>query len=215
MDGGHDKGSFDGGWMGMVNEFRNHLTIFLAGTSQLSAALPRAVASEFADHLEDMESSAEFLQTLLTWMDASIGRGSQAICDVGDVLRRAESLAYTGLSSRVSIRLEPRPAGVRNRGVAVECALAALITELGRVLNPRPLGDLGTPPVFEVTVSVHPKRGALSIVLRSGGAQPVEGGWRVALAKTLLNHVGGTVEALTQAPDGTGSAGFDVRFRFQ
>ena len=198
----------------MVNEFRNHLTIFLAGTNQLSAMLPRAVASEFADHLEDMESSAEFLQTLLTWMDASIGRGSQAICDVGDVLRRAESLAYTGLSARVSIRLEARPAGVRNRGVAVECALAALITELGRVLDPRPVADGGTAPVFEVSVSVYPQRGSLAIVLRSGGSQPQEGGWRVSLAKALLTQVGGSVEALSSVSDGFG-AGFEVRFRFQ
>lgn len=214
MDGGHDKGSFDGGWMGMVNEFRNHLTIFLAGTNQLSAMLPRAVASEFADHLEDMESSAEFLQTLLTWMDASIGRGSQTICDVGDVLRRAESLAHTGLSSRVSIRLESRPAGVRNRGVAIECALAALITELGRVLTPRSLTESETPTVFEVSVSVHPQRGALSIILASGGSQPVEGGWRVSLSKVLLAQVGGTVEPLPHASLGRG-AGFEVRFRFQ
>lgn len=218
MDGGHDQGSFDGGWMGMVNEFRNHLTIFLAGTSQLSAMLPRAVASEFADHLEDMESSTEFLQTLLTWMDASIGRGCQAICDVGDVLRRAESLANTGLSSRVTIRLEPRPAGVRNRGVAVECALAALITELGRVVdahhpNGSAAGVAGA-PVFDVTVSAHPQRGALSLILRSGGSQPKEGGWRVALAKTLLTQVGGTVEPLPRESDNFG-AGFEVRFRFQ
>jgi hypothetical protein len=129
MDGGHDMGPFDGGWMGLVNEFRNHLTIFLASTSQLSAMLPRAVACELADRLDDMESSAEFLQTLLTWMDASVGRGSQAISDVTDLLRRAERLASTGLSSRVSLRIEPKPAGVRNRGVAIECALAALITE--------------------------------------------------------------------------------------
>jgi hypothetical protein len=214
MDGGHDQGSFDGVWMGMVNEFRNHLTIFLAGTSQLSAMLPRAVASEFADHLEDMESSAEFLQTLLTWMDASVARGSQAICDVGDVLRRAETLAYTGLSSRVSIRLDSRPAGVRNRGVVIECALAALITELGRVLDPRVPGDNPMPQVFEVNVSVRPQRGALSIILGSGAAQPPAGGWRVSLAKALLTQVGGTVEALF-GDSGTEGAGFEVRFRFQ
>lgn len=214
MDGGHDRGSFDGGWMGMVNEFRNHLTIFLAATNQLSVMLPRAVASEFADHLEDMESSAEFLQTLLTWMDASVGRGSQAICDVGDVLRRAETLAYTGLSSRVSIRIDARPAGVRNRGVAIECALAALITELGRVLDPRSSADGVAARVFEVKVSVHPQRGALSIVLGSGASQPLEGGWRVSLAKTLLSQVAGTVDVIGRDSP-TRVPGFEVRFRFQ
>jgi hypothetical protein len=214
MDGGHDMGSFDGGWMGMVNEFRNHLTIFLAGTNQLSAMLPMAVASEFADRLDDMESSAEFLQTLLTWMDASTGRGSQSISDVGDILERAKALASTGLSSRVSIGLESRPAGVRNRGAALECALAALLTELGRVLEPGLSGDARTPQAVEVTVSVHPQRGALSIVLASSAAQPVEGGWRVSLAKALLAQVTGTVETLDRGSGSRGS-GFEVRFRFQ
>jgi hypothetical protein len=214
MDGGHDTGPFDGGWMGMVNEFRNHLTIFLAATNQLSAMLPRAIASEFADRLDDMESSAEFLQTLLTWMDASLGRGSQAISDVEDLLRRAETLASTGLSSRVSIRLQPRPAGVRNRGVAIECALAALITELGRVIDPRPPVVGAALQPFEITVSVYPERGALSIVLASSAVQPLEGGWRVSLAKALLTQVGGTVTTLGHGP-GTRGSGFEVNFRFQ
>jgi hypothetical protein len=221
MDGGRDMGPFDGGWMGLVNEFRNHLTIFLAGTNQLSAMLPRAVASEFADRLDDMESSAEFLQTLLTWMDASVGRGSQAISDLGDLLRRAERLASTGLSARVSIRLEPKPAGVRNRGVAIECALAALITELGRIPPTRSLpSDEAGSESSVVTVSVHPQRGALSILLASSSSQATsylqsgDGGWRVSLAKALLAQVGGTVETL-----GRGSPqrapGFEVRFRYQ
>jgi L-ribulose-5-phosphate 4-epimerase len=37
MDGGHVMGPFDGGWIGMVNEFRNQLSIFLAGTNELFA----------------------------------------------------------------------------------------------------------------------------------------------------------------------------------
>jgi hypothetical protein len=215
-------GPFDGGWMGLVNEFRNHLTIFLASTNQLSAMLPRAVACEFADRLDDMESSAEFLQTLLTWMDASVGRGSQAISDVTDLLRRAERLASTGLSSRVSLRIEPKPAGVRNRGVAIECALAALITELGRIPPARSLSsDEPTENSSSViTVSVHPQRGALSILVASSSPQAPahlqasEGGWRTSLAKALLAQVGGTVEMLGRG-NPSRAPGFEVRFRFQ
>jgi hypothetical protein len=214
MDGGHDAGSFDGGWVGMVNEFRNHLTIFLAGTNQLSAMLPRAVASEFADRLDDMESSAEFLQTLLTWMDASIGRGSQAISEIGDLLRRAESLARSGLHARVSVRLDARPAGVRNRGVAIECALAALMTELGRTMGRRSVEEGPARTTSEISVSVHPQRGALSIVLASSAGHPPPGGWRVSLAQALLGQVGGTVESWGRTPGGRFS-GFEVRFRFQ
>lgn len=221
MDGGRDMGPFDGGWMGLVNEFRNHLTIFLAGTSQLSSMLPRAVASEFADRLDDMESSAEFLQTLLTWMDASVGRGSQAISEIGDLLRRAERLARTGLSSRVSVQLNAKPAGVRNRGVAIECALAALITELGRIPPVRTFAaDTEPPEPTVVSVSVFPQRGTLSIFLTTNASeapsflQAGDGGWRLSLAKALLAQVGGTVEM--SGRDGAQRAsGFEVRFRFQ
>jgi hypothetical protein len=209
MDGGHDMGPFNACWPGMVNEFRNHLTIFLAGTTELAATLPGAVAAQFADRLNDMEASAEFLQTLLVWMDASISGGTQVIADVADVLRRAESLAATGLPARVSVRLDLRPAGVRNRGAAIECALAALITELGRVPNPWPPEHNGAPDGFEVRASVYPRPGAVTIALSSGAEQPPSGGWRVSLAKALLAEVGGTVEPLR---DG---AGYEVRFRFK
>ena len=218
MDGGHVMGPFDGGWIGMVSEFRNQLSIFLAGTNELFARLPTTAAAQFADTLDDMESSAKFLQTLLTWMDASVGRGKQTISDVADLLLRAKGLACTGLSPRVSVRLEPRPAGVRNRGAAIECALAALITELGRASDPRSPGGSSSSDGFDVNVSVHPRRGTLSIVLASGGGQPSEGGWRVALAQTLLAQIGGTVKPLDRETAGNPAgriAGFEVRFRFQ
>ena len=214
MDSGHDIGAFDGGWNGMVSEFRNQLSIFLAGTNELFAKLPRAVAAQVSDTLDDMESSAEFLQTLLTWMDASVGPGAKAISDVEDLLLRAKMLASTGLSPRVSVRLHTRPAGVRNRGAAIECALAALITELGRVSDPWPPGEAGSSDGFDISVSVNPQRGALSILLSSGGRSPRPGGWRVSLAEALLAQVGGTVQALDGNSAGQG-AGFDVRFRFQ
>jgi hypothetical protein len=214
MDGSSEIGAIGGGWIGMVNEFRNQLSIFLAGTNELFSKLPRAVAAQVADTLDDMESSAEFLQTLLTWMDASVGPGAKTISDVEDLLLRAKMLASTGLSPRVSVVLDARPAGVRNRGAAIECALAALITELGRVSDAWPPGEAGSSDGFDVSVSVNPQRGSLSILLSSGGGPPAPGGWRVSLAEALLSQVGGTVQALDRDPSGRG-AGFDVRFRFQ
>ena len=193
----------------MVNEFRNHLTIFLAGTTDLFSTLPPSLAAQFADRLEDMESSAEFLQTLLTWMDASVTSGTQAIAEVGDLLRRAEALAASGLPSRVSVQLHPRAAGLRNRGTTIECALAALITEVGRVPDPRPLRDADVRDGLEIHVSVHSRPGALAIVIASDGRAPTPGGWRVALARTLLAKVGGGLEPLATGP------GFEVRFRFK
>ncbi|HEY4184322.1 MAG TPA: hypothetical protein VGP07_04600 [Polyangia bacterium] len=208
----------------MLSEFRNHLTIFLAGTTELSATLPGAVAVQFADRLDDMEASAEFLQTLLVWMDTSISGGTSVICDVGEVFRRTETLAATGLPARASVRFETKPAGVRNRGASLECALAALITELGR-LPPRAdesfdaIADSTGVPGYtagriEVRVSVSPQRGALTIHVEANAERPRAAvGWRVSLAKVLLGQLGGTLEPLEGAP--TGPTGFAVRFRFK
>lgn len=204
----------------MLNEFRNHVTIFLAGTSELSATLPHSVAVQFADRLDDMEASAEFLQTLLVWMDTSISGGASVICDVGEVFRRTETLAATGLPSRAKVRFEPKPAGVRNRGAALECALAALITELGRLPPPPrhqpyalsandPFGPSG---LVDIRVWVSPQRGALTIYVETTAQRSPCPGWRVSLAKILVAQLGGALEALDSS---NGQTGFSVRFRFK
>lgn len=213
MDGGYDAGPLGGCWAGMLNEFRNHLTIFLAGTTELSATLPGNVAVQFADRLDDMEASAEFLQTMLVWMDTSISGGTSVISDVSEVFRRTETLAYTGLSARTSLRFEPKPAGVRNRGASLECALAALITELGR-LSPRVSEPFGPAPRQEIRISVSPQRGALTIFVETSAERSrAVPGWRIALARILVAHVGGTLEPLDGAA--SGQTGFAVRFRFK
>ena len=212
-DGGYDAGPLGGCWAGMLNEFRNHLTIFLAGTTELSATLPGNVAVQFADRLDDMEASAEFLQTLLVWMDTSISGGASAISDIGEVFRRTETLARSGLPARVSLRLEAKPAGVRNRGASLECALAALITELGR-MPPQLADPFGPPPRQEIHISVAPQRGALTIFVETAGDRSrAAPGWRVSLARILVAQLGGTLDPIDGAA--TGQTGFAVRFRFK
>ena len=213
MDGGYDAGPLGGCWAGMLNEFRNHLTIFLAGTTELSATLPGSVVAQFADRLDDMEASAEFLQTLLVWLDTSINGGANVISDITEVFRRTETLAATGLSARTSIRFDPKPAGVRNRGASLECALAALITELGR-LPPRMPDPFGPPARQEIRVSVSPQRGALTIFVETVGDRTrTVPGWRISLARVLVAQLGGTLEPLDSAA--VGKTGFAVRFRFK
>ena len=194
----------------MVHEFRNHLTMVLAGATELRSTLPTAQAARYADTFQDMESSVHFLDVLLTWMDASFTTGPQAIAEVGDLLRRAHGLAAPGLRPRVTFAIEPHPAGVRNRGAAVECALAALITELGRVPDPhRATGDsMSRPTGWEVRATVKAERGAVAVILTSTAAQPAPNGWRVMLAEGLLSGLGARVEPLR-----TGGAGYVVRFR--
>lgn len=201
----------------MLSEFRNHLTIFLAGTTELHATLPNSLAAQFADRLDDMEASAEFLQTLLVWMDTSISGGTLAMCEVSDVFRRTETLAASGLPHRAHVFFESRPGGVRNRGAAVECALAALLTEVGRLPPVRPPDAYGAPGRVDIRVYTTAQRGSLSIHIESNVEKPrstTAGGWRVALARVLLGQVGASLETPTEgAPQA--HAGFIVRFRFK
>lgn len=202
-------------WAGMLGEFRNHLKIFLAGTTELSASLPDAVAAQVGDRLEDMEASAEFLQTLLVWMDTSISGGAQVISDVIEVFRRTESLVRPALPSRVHLRFQPWATGVRNRGAALECALAALVTELSRLPPAFPSEPISDRSRVDIAVSVVPNRGTPTIQIEGNVqlAANSAGGWRVSLARVLLGQIGGTLEPL-QGLDG-GRAGFSVRFRLK
>ncbi|HEX2657283.1 MAG TPA: hypothetical protein VHU40_03380 [Polyangia bacterium] len=201
-------------WSGMLGEFRNHLKIFLAGTTELSASLPGSVAAQVSDRLEDMEASVEFLQTLLVWMDTSISGGAQVISDVMEVFRRTDNLVRPALPSRVNVRFQPSATGIRNRGAALECALAALITELSRLppaWPPHTFSDRGR---VDIAVSVVPNRGTPTIQIE-GNVQLAanSNGWRVALARVLLGQIGGTLEPLTGLE--SGRAGFSVRFRLR
>jgi len=206
-------------WSGMLGEFRNHLKIFLAGTTELSASLPGAVAAQVGDRLEDMEASVEFLQTLLVWMDTSISGGAQVISDVLEVFRRTETLVRPALPARVNLRFQALATGVRNRGAALECALAALVTELARlppVWSSEPFSDRrqsDRSPV-DITVSVLPNRGTPTIQVE-GNVQLAanNNGWRIALARVLLGQIGGTLEPLQGLE--SGHAGFSVRFRLK
>lgn len=212
MESGYGADPAAAYWSGMLGEFRNHLKIFLAGTTELSACLPGSVAAQVGDRLEDMEASVEFLQTLLVWMDTSISGGAQVISDVMEVFRRTDNLVRPALPSRVNVRFQPWATGVRNRGAALECALAALITELSRLppaWPPQTLSDRGR---VDISVSVVPNRGTPAIQIE-GNVQLAANshGWRVGLARVLLAQIGGTLEPLSGLESGL--AGFSVRFR--
>ncbi|HET6280529.1 MAG TPA: hypothetical protein VFH73_06170, partial [Polyangia bacterium] len=56
---GPDPVAFLPVWNGVVHEFRNHLTLLLAGTTEVRAGLPDSVAGDLAETLNDMESSVQ------------------------------------------------------------------------------------------------------------------------------------------------------------
>jgi hypothetical protein len=218
-----------GYWRGVLREFRNHLSIVMARSGELGTALPGAIALQSADCLADIDGSASLMEGLLTWMDAALVPGPQCVCEIGDVLARATQMATTGLRPCVTLSVDSRPAVVRNRGTAVESALAALIIELARGPDPyAPLSpaDDDSSAAVNVALSVHSGRGNLRIaVVSDRSRKDSESSWRLPLAKALLSTVSGEVDAidlpsalaplipatLTCPP----TCGFEVRFRLQ
>ena len=175
-------------WTGMGGEFRNRISRLMAGTLQLRDGLPRAVASEFAPALADMESSLDGLAALVRCMDAVIDPGERVISDLTDVIERAIGLARPWIRRDVRIIVGSRVGAVRNRSGAVELALAAVMVNLMR----EPLPPSAS-PVPELRIEARSGRGLLVVEIDSNGARP-SSGWRWLLAERLAATVGGTLE---------------------
>jgi hypothetical protein len=194
-------------WRDVLREFRNHLSIVLARSSELSTVLPGAAAAQAGDCLADIEVSAARMEGMLTWMDAALTPGPPTIVELGEVMARAVQLAAPAIRPRVEVRVESRPAAVRNRGATLESALAALLIELQDPLQ----GPLQDPTVDDPTVvrlSTRTARGELVIALSTTGTiHLVPSSWRLCLARALLTSVGGGVDVRP------GGSGFEVRFR--
>jgi hypothetical protein len=187
----------------MLHEFRNHLMLLLAGTTEIRATIPRTVAVDLAETLDEMDATLQTLTFLATSLTAALEPGEQMISDVGDVIHRALAIAAPSTPSRVRTMVTSRPAAIRNRGRVVECALASVITDLYRAPEFR---NEKTGNANEIGIQVHPERGALTIEIESSASQRPVPSWRTALAQRLVASADGS---LTLHPE---KVGFLFRF---
>jgi len=203
----HSSAAF---WRDVLKEFRNHLSIVLARSSEMSTVLTGATAAQAGDCLADIESSAARMEGMLTWMDAALAPGTLALADLGEVLGRALQLSATALRPHLSVLPEApvaaHPAAIQNRGAAVESALAALLIELGRVSDPLAQPADGEPTAQTIGVVVEARRTEHVISMTAPGATQLAPSWRLSLARVLLASVGAD---FVPAAAGTG---FEVRF---
>lgn len=165
----------------------------------MRAGLPASVASDLVETLDDMESSVQAVNHLLSAMDGAVKGGEQVICDVDVLIERALTMAAPVLGPRVNVTVSKgRPAAVKNRGNALECALAALIADLGRVSEFRQRGSEMLTAVHQIRIRVIPERGALTIEIESTASSPPTASWRALLAEYLAAKVGCVVERPTE-----------------
>jgi hypothetical protein len=201
-------------WNGILHEFRNHLTVLTAVTSELRAEIPPALALRVGDALCETERTVQGLTSLLALVDASVRAVEPLICELGGVVDRAIRLAMPAAGRRVSITAAvPRQAGVRNCGAALECLLAAVLVDLARahVQHLQLDGqnhEIARSPRIRIDAEVG--RRGLAIYVESDGARPAPGSWRALLAAELAGKLGAT---LVRPSDGAEGAVYVVQFR--
>jgi Pentapeptide repeats (8 copies) len=199
-------------WNGILHEFRNHLTVLVAATSELGAEIPPALALRVGDAVCETERNVQGLTSLLALVDASVQTFEPLICSLGEVVDRAVRLAAPAAGRRLSITTHvPRAVGVRNRGTVLECLMATLIVDLARADLARAdlaranlaRADLarasaaaeGVEPARSPRVRVDAELGrrGLAIEIASDGARPDAGSWRFLLAMDLAAKLDATL----------------------
>jgi hypothetical protein len=210
-------------WNGILQEFRNHLTVLMAVTSELRAEIPPALALQVGDAVFETERNVQSLTALLALADASVRTVEPLISELGEVVDRAIRLAAPAAGRRVSIVANvPRRAGVKNRGSALECLLAALLVDLARGSG-RPVQrvqldgkdhEIAHAPRIRIDAEVS--RVGLAIYVESDGPRPAPGSWRSLLATDLAAKLDATLTASTEpanSASGAEVAAFVVQFR--
>jgi len=208
-------------WNGILREFRNHLTVLVAATSELGAEIPPALALRVGDAVCETERNVQGLTSLLPLVDASVQTFEPLICPLGDVVERAVRLAAPVAGRRLSITTHvPREVGVRNRGAVLECLMATLIinlagadlaradlarAELARATAAGGGAELARSPRLRVDAELG--RRGLAIEIASDGARPDAGSWRFLLAMDLAAKLDATLVSQPEV------AAYVVQFR--
>jgi hypothetical protein len=189
-------------WSGILHEFRNHLTVLMAATSELREEIPAALALRVGDALSETERNVQGLTSLVALVDASLRTADSLIAPLGDVIEKAVRLAAPATGRRASITTEaPRDVGVRNRGSALECLIATLILDLARAAHAQPKqpnNDIESNRLPCVRVVAEAGRRGIFIDVASPGARLDPASWRLVLATELAAKLDAT---LTTSPE--------------
>ena len=177
-------------WNGFLHEFRNHLTVLMAATSELRAEIPPALAWKVGDAIFETERTVQGLTSLVGLVDASLRAVEPVIAPLGEVVDRALRLAAPAAGRRTTIAAQvPREVGVRNRGSALEGLLAALVIDLAKS-HVGGRADIGSEIGRQARVRIDADVGrrGLAIEIACEGAHmdaSSSSSWRRALATDL------------------------------
>lgn len=187
---------------GILHEFRNHLTLLSAATTEVKTVTSSpTIVPEISQALTETESNVQRMTALMTFFDAAVVGGAPATVELDAVIERALRLVAPALG-RVAVSFnKPSHIQVLNEGSALECLIAGLIAELARA------GMDSRDPIYRQQIDLFADvgRGPIVLEIDSSGRRPAPGSWRIALARELAARVGAS---LTTPLTG---AGFIVR----
>jgi hypothetical protein len=188
-------------WKGFLHEFRNHLTVLMAATSDLRADVLPPLSPEVDMAISEAERTVAGLTSLATLMDASMLNAEPLIARLGEVVDRAVRLAAPFAGRRASITTNgPRDTGVRNQGSALESLLAVLIVEAACSQEAARAPDLAGPAASpRVRIDAEVGRQGIAIEVTGDGSRLDPSSWRLDLAAELAMKLDAT---LTAHPDG-------------
>ena len=175
---------------GILHEFRNHLTLLSAATTEVkSVTWSPAALPEISQALTETESNVQRMTALMAFIDAAVRGGTPNTVELDGTIEGALRLAAPALG-RVAVSFNrPSAIQVRNVGTALECLIAGLVVELARA------GMETRDPIYRQQIDVFADVGGGGIVLEidSSGRRPAAGSWRVALARELAARLGASV----------------------
>jgi hypothetical protein len=186
---GSDVGEFVPIWSGILHEFRNHLSLLSAATTEVRQVTPSSVVPEISQALFATEWNVQRMHALVAFLDAAVRGGGPATADLDEVIERALRLAAPALG-RVAVSFnKPHRIDVRNHGTALECLISGLIIELARA------GTRTSDPAHrqQIDVLADVGRGATVLEIESSGLPPNADSWRVALAHDLARRIGASL----------------------
>jgi hypothetical protein len=184
-------------WHVFLDEFRNHLSVLAAATSELGTDEPPAFAEEVGDAVFETERKVRGLTSLVALADASLGASAGSVepivAPLGAVVDRAIRLAAAAAGLPTSIVVSvPRAAGVKNRGAALEGLIALLIVDLAKA-PAAPDDQACRAPRLRVDGDVGRRGLAIEVSCVGARLEPASHSWRLALAGELAKRLGATL----------------------
>ncbi len=174
--------------IGILHEFRNHLTLLLSSSGWLRGRLEdlTRASPEMGEAMRDVDESIERMVALTGGLDGALRAPAESKPTLDRVVKTAVMLAEPLLKSRGRITVRDLLSiAVLNRRGSLESAMALLIVAAA--------DQAPEPPAVAIAVATRQAEAGLMVEISCGRAARSADARAVDVARALLARVGGTL----------------------